>query len=81
MPTLKIGPLNAPPGSRICGRLPVENGALPDGTKVEVPIIVVNGIMEGPVFTILAAVHGDELTGTPAVINTTKELNRNFAEL
>lgn len=53
----------------------VENGILPDGTKVEIPIIIVNGVKEGLVFTILAAVHGNEVTGTPAIINVSKQIN------
>ncbi|MEM2906098.1 MAG: succinylglutamate desuccinylase/aspartoacylase family protein [Candidatus Bathyarchaeia archaeon] len=61
-------------GERVCGRLPVENGVLPDGTRVEIPVIVVNGDEKGPVFSVLAAVHGSEVTGTPAIINVGKEL-------
>jgi len=75
MSTVKIGPIQAKPGERACGRLPIENGVLPDGTKIELPIIIVNGIKDGPVFTVLAAVHGPEVTGTPAIINTSNELN------
>ncbi|HKM79067.1 MAG TPA: succinylglutamate desuccinylase/aspartoacylase family protein [Candidatus Bathyarchaeia archaeon] len=75
MSTFKIGSIEAQAGKRVCGRLPVENGVLPDGTRIELPIIILNGSKEGPVFTVLAAVHGDELTGVPAIINTTKQLN------
>jgi predicted deacylase len=71
----KISQIKANPGERVCGRLPVENGILPDGTKVEIPIIILNGVKEGPVFTVLAAVHGNEVTGTPAIINISKQIN------
>lgn len=75
MSVFKTGPIKAEPGERICGRLPVENGILPDGTKVEIPIIILNGYKEGPVFAVFAAVHGPEVTGTPAIINISKKLS------
>jgi len=75
MSAFKVGPIKAEPGKRVCGRLPVENGVLPDGTKVEIPVIILNGVKEGPAFTVFAAVHGNEVTGTPAIINVSKQLN------
>jgi hypothetical protein len=73
--SVKIGPLKVEPAERICGRLPVENGVLPDGTKIEIPLIIINGANKGPVFTVFAAVHGTEVTGTPAIINISKKIN------
>jgi len=75
MSVFKVGPIRAKLGERVCGRLPVENGVLPDGTTVEIPIIILNGVKEGPVFTVFAAVHGPEVTGTPAIINVSRQLN------
>lgn len=75
MSTIEIGPLRAGPGTRVCGRLPVTNGVLADGTRVEIPLIIVNGAHDGPVLTVLAAVHGPEIVGTPAIINVSKALN------
>ena len=75
MTVFKIGSVRAELGERVCGRLPVENGTLPDGSKIEIPIIIVNGAKEGPVFTVFAAVHGSEVTGTPAIINISKQLD------
>jgi len=75
MSAFEVGSLNVEPGKRACGRLSVTNGVLPDGAKVEIPIIVLNGVKEGPVFTVFAAVHGDEVTGTPAILNISKQID------
>ena len=75
MSVFKIDSIRVMPGEKMCTRLPVTNGLLPDGSKVEIPIIILNGMKKGPVFTVFAAVHGGEVTGTPAIINVSKDLD------
>jgi predicted deacylase len=46
---------------------------LTDSTKVNLPIIVVNGAMNGPRFLISGAVHGGELIGYPVILRLINE--------
>lgn len=42
----------------------LEVGDLPDGTPVEIPVVIVRGAKEGPVLWLHGCVHGDEYCGT-----------------
>lgn len=65
MPTpLTIGTATAAPGARARGAIPVTN--LPGGRPLEIPIIVLNGVEDGPCLWVDAVIHGDEPEGTLA---------------
>ena len=46
-----------------------------DGTEVKTPVIVINGSSEGPVLSIIAGVHGPEVSGIWSLITVFKELD------
>ncbi|GIX08193.1 MAG: deacylase [Candidatus Poribacteria bacterium] len=58
---LEVAGLQAQPGERVEGYLPV--GELPDGSPVRVPIVLVRGLRPGPVVYLQAVSDGDELNG------------------
>jgi predicted deacylase len=64
MPELTIGTAVAASGTRARGAIPVTN--LPGGSQLEIPLIVLNGVEEGPCVWVDAVIHGDEPEGTLA---------------
>jgi len=48
---------------------------LPDGTKVNIPLIIINGVERGPVFTVVAGVHGTEISAVGSLLTAIKEIN------
>jgi predicted deacylase len=72
MSTLDVGNAATEAGGKIFDKLLVET--MPDGSRLEIPIIVVTGSKNGPALAVLAAVHGDEFEGVRAVIEVAKEL-------
>lgn len=58
---LVVGPFIAEPGQRIEGHLKV--GAMPDGTPVRLPFVLINGTAGGKTLYIQAISDGDELNG------------------
>ena len=71
--TLKIGDISAEPGQKKYGSATwVE---LRDGTRVDLPVIVVNGQHEGPRVVINAATHPTELVGHAAVQILTRRID------
>jgi hypothetical protein len=60
MPAINVGSASATPGSNAFGTISVCE--LPDGSKVELPIGIINGSQDGPRLW-LHAVHGDEYFG------------------
>lgn len=59
--TVTVGTASAAPGEVVRGVIPVTE--LAGGTKVEIPLVVVNGVKPGPVFWVDGAIHGDEPEG------------------
>jgi predicted deacylase len=59
--TLTIGTASAAPGTIARGAIPVTH--LAGGTPVEIPVVIVNGAMDGPCFWVNGAIHGDEPEG------------------
>jgi len=59
---LTVGNVTAPPGTRAQGVIPVTT--LPGGRSLDIPIIVLNGVEEGPCIWVDAVIHGDEPEGT-----------------
>lgn len=50
---------------------------LPTGSKVDIPVIVINGIEKGPVFTVVAGVHGAEVSPIGGLLTAVKEIDPN----
>ena len=59
--TVKVGTASASPGSVARGAIPVTT--LAGGTPLEIPVIVINGVEDGPSFWVDGAIHGDEPEG------------------
>lgn len=55
-------------------RLSWSGGQSFDGTVAETPVLVVNGVADGPTLCLTAAVHGDELNGIEMVRRTLEDL-------
>lgn len=62
MQTIEIGTASAHGPGRFDGVLKVAEH--PDGSPVEIPVIIIRGEKDGPVLWMHAAVHGDEYCGT-----------------
>jgi len=56
-----VGTATAKPGEMVRGAIPA--GDLAGGVKVEIPVVVINGVGAGPTFWVNAAIHGDEPEG------------------
>ncbi|MEM2960294.1 MAG: succinylglutamate desuccinylase/aspartoacylase family protein [Candidatus Jordarchaeaceae archaeon] len=69
----QVGTISAFPGERVKGFLKVAE--LSDGSVINVPLIVVNGIQDGPIIWIQCAIHGNEVEGSYALIKTIKEID------
>ncbi|KND45856.1 succinylglutamate desuccinylase/aspartoacylase family protein, partial [Streptomyces stelliscabiei] len=68
-----IGPLTVAPGERAHGLIPV--GTSSYGVELGIPLIVVNGVQDGPVLCVDAGVHGDEYDGQEAIRRVLAELD------
>ena len=64
MKAIQVGTAVAPPGEKARGQISVP---MPDSSRVDIPIVVVNGRKEGPILYIQAAQHGVELNGAEAI--------------
>jgi predicted deacylase len=71
--TFKLGPIEVEPGTRKNELFPV--GKTPDGSTWGIPLIVINGVREGPRLFVNGAVHGDEVEGTAAIQEVADELD------
>jgi hypothetical protein len=69
--TLRIGDVSAEPGETKWG--PATWVELREGTRVHLPVILVNGRTDGPRVVVTAAVHPTELVGTAAVQIVTRK--------
>lgn len=58
---LQLVGLNLPPGQR--SRAAVDFVELPDGTRISLPVVLINGMRRGPRLYLGAGIHGDEATG------------------
>ena len=58
---IELGALTVPPGRR--ARTQLDLVELADGSKVGLPVVVINGAKPGPRLYLGAAVHGDEVNG------------------
>jgi predicted deacylase len=70
---LVIGDTEAKPGEIAKGSLGAVE--LVDGSMTRIPLITVNGKHDGPVLTVVAGVHGPELTGIAALQSVIKRVD------
>ena len=61
MGTIKVGTARAKPGTVATGVIPVSH--LAGGGELEMPVIVINGVKDGPCLWVDGAIHGDEPEG------------------
>ena len=61
---LTVGPLVAGPGTRVIGVVPVDLG---EGRLVELPIVVVHGVLPGARVAVTAGIHGAEYVSIAAL--------------
>lgn len=59
--TVSVGTAIAAPGQVVRGAIPVTT--LGGGTPLEIPVVIVNGVADGPCFWVNGAIHGDEPEG------------------
>ena len=69
----KVGTAEAERGG--IGRGGIHVGELAMGSSLDIPVLVIRGAKEGPVFWINGAVHGDEINGFMAVRTLAADLN------
>jgi len=65
MKTMKVGNLEVSPGTIEKGRLGTFYRE--DGAAVHIPLIVVNGVEDGPILWLSAGMHGQELSGVGVI--------------
>lgn len=73
MPDFELAGINVGPGQ--VGKGILGEVSLAAGTRVGVPVIVVNGVESGPTLLVTGATHGDEVVGTGAVILAARSLD------
>ena len=73
MKALEIGTVKAEPGT--VGYGAIVAGSHPAGGNLEMPLIIVRGVEEGPVLWINGCIHGDEPQGPLSIINLVRELD------
>lgn len=73
MRVMKIGEVIAEPGTKNTGFLNVSIN--PDGSRLDIPLIIVNGVEKGPTLEVDACVHGDEYEGTEAIMRLGQKLD------
>jgi len=72
MTNLTVGDCTVEPGKIGFGKLFLET--LPDGGEAFIPLILVNGVYDGPVLWLGAAIHGCEVPGIEVIRRVTREV-------
>lgn len=70
MADFELAGLHAAPGDVAKGHL--GHVTLADGTRVGVPVVVLNGVDDGPTLVVTSAVHGTEVVGTGALLEVVR---------
>ncbi len=73
MEKLEIASLKAESGTKAIGKLKVSE--FPDGSPVDIPVILINGVEKGKLLYVGAGIHGDELTGIDICRLLSKEVD------
>ena len=71
--SFKIGNISVERGQKMKGIM--GSITMGDGTEVNIPVMVINGISNGPVLGITAGIHGPEVSGIWSLIKVFQELN------
>ncbi len=69
---LTVGPLVAEPGTRAMGLVPIELGG---GRRVDLPMVVINGMDPGPRVAVTAGIHGAEYVSIAALRQVAMDLD------
>jgi len=74
---LKIGHMSVGPGEKKTGFLPSTGLSMPDGTGNfwHIPVVVVRGVEDGPVFEVDGCIHGEEQEGAYTVLELVRRLD------
>jgi len=72
MADVQVGTLVAKAGQVVRGHTPLIN--LPDGSTTSLPVMIVNGVEDGPRLWIQACVHGNEYSGTRILLEAAGRL-------
>ena len=77
MSAFRIGEIIVEPGAKAGGFMPSEGLGMPDGTGNfwNIPVVIVNGAEEGPVFEVDGCMHGDEKEGAYTVLELYRRLD------
>ena len=72
-----IGNIEAEPGENVSGFIKSKGLGMPDGTNNywNIPVIIVRGVEEGPVFEVDGCMHGDEQEGAYTVLELARRLD------
>ena len=72
-----IGDIEAEPGEKVSGFIQSKGLGMPDGTNNywNIPVIIVRGVEEGPVFEVDGCMHGDEQEGAYTVLELARSLD------
>jgi predicted deacylase len=71
--TITVGTATAKPGEIVRGVIPVTT--LAGGTRLDIPVVIVNGTKGGPCFWVDGAIHGDEPEGPMGCAIALKEID------
>lgn len=69
---LSVGDAQASPGEIAKGTLGAVE--LADGSKATIPLIIINGTDNGPILTVIAGVHGTEISGIGALLGVVQSV-------
>jgi predicted deacylase len=69
---IELGTASAEPGKKAYGRLEVVKGVI---DPLYIPILIVNGVEEGPTLVADCGIHGPEVTGGEAIMELGQELD------
>jgi len=70
-----IANASAEPGQRTRGTIPFTE--LADGSKINVPLLLINGVKPGPRLYLGAAIHGDEVNGVAMLFEALGKIDAN----
>jgi predicted deacylase len=73
MPNFELAGMRLAPGERAKGHL--GHVTLADGSKVGVPVVILNGVEDGPTLVVTASVHGQEIVGTGALLDVVRRID------
>lgn len=73
MNTVQMGTASAGRGQKVAGLLPVAEHL--DGSEENIPVVVVNGVEDGPRLWVIGCEHGDEMLATATLIEFVSQVN------